>query len=316
MWLGLGLRGEVGRDDKLIYESPVPRALLMGWDYSTAVSAEEFLLRLPPGALSAAATGTSIFDPVLCEIAYRWFCPPAGRVLDPFAGGPVRGVVAAVLGRSYTGVDLRPEQIDANEANWREIYHPEGAEAAPLEGLAEELAPRWIAGDSMRLDELLGPPEPFYDLIFTCPPYGDLERYSDDPADLSTMGYEAFSTAHQAIIAAAVARLHEHRFACVVVGDFRDQRTGALRGFVLDTVRAFEEAGARLYNDGVLVTAVGSLPVRTSRQFPISRKLGRSHQCVLVFVKGGWREAAEACGPVEVSLPASMTDTEGATPDT
>jgi hypothetical protein len=31
---------------------------------------------------------------VLCEIAYRWFSPPGGLILDPFAGGSVRGIVA------------------------------------------------------------------------------------------------------------------------------------------------------------------------------------------------------------------------------
>lgn len=61
-------------------------------------------------------SGTSIFDPVLTELAYRWFCPPTGYILDPFAGGSVRGIVAAVLGRAYTGIDLRPEQIEANQA--------------------------------------------------------------------------------------------------------------------------------------------------------------------------------------------------------
>ena len=40
-------------------------------------------------------SGTSIFDPVLCELAYRWFCPPGGTVLDPFAGGSVRGIVSS-----------------------------------------------------------------------------------------------------------------------------------------------------------------------------------------------------------------------------
>jgi len=65
--------------------------------------------------------GDSIFDPVLCEIAYRWFCPPKGKILDPFAGGSVRGVVAATLGYSYTGIDLRAEQIEANNDNWNEI---------------------------------------------------------------------------------------------------------------------------------------------------------------------------------------------------
>ena len=40
-------------------------------------------------------SGTSVFDPVLCEVAYRWFSPPGGHVLDPFAGGSVRGILAA-----------------------------------------------------------------------------------------------------------------------------------------------------------------------------------------------------------------------------
>ena len=62
------------------------------------ISTDEFRDEFWPEA-EATFIGTSIFDPVLCEIAYRWFCPPAGRVLDPFAGGSVRGIVAALLGR-------------------------------------------------------------------------------------------------------------------------------------------------------------------------------------------------------------------------
>jgi hypothetical protein len=34
-------------------------------------------------AILEVGSGTSIFDPVVCEIAYRWFCPPNGTVLDP-----------------------------------------------------------------------------------------------------------------------------------------------------------------------------------------------------------------------------------------
>jgi hypothetical protein len=66
------------------------------------------------GGMASGQSGTSIFDPVLCELAYRWFSPPGGLVLDPFAGGSVRGIVAAKCGREYIGVDLRPEQVAAN----------------------------------------------------------------------------------------------------------------------------------------------------------------------------------------------------------
>lgn len=34
-----------------------------------------------------------------------------GTILDPFAGGSVRGIVANFLGFNYTGLELRPEQV-------------------------------------------------------------------------------------------------------------------------------------------------------------------------------------------------------------
>jgi len=510
------------------------------------------------------ATGTSVFDPVLCELSFRWFSPPGGSVLDPFAGGSVRGVVAAALGRAYTGIELRPEQVAANREQWaaigprlraaappppagavevageqtpverrgnvwvkrddlfrvagvsggkvRSCWHlaqgatglvtagsrsspqvnivahvakalgipcrvhtPEGelspevkaAEAAGAEvvqhragyntviikrarddakkrgwreipfgmecteavtqtraqvasiaehvragaikrvvmpvgsgmslagvlhglrdhgltvpvvgvvvgsdpkerlaryapagwesmvelrasglpydkpGAAEEFLglrldpiyeakclpfmepddllwvvgirqtaeatsttgegarpvvgpdPVWVEGDSTHA-HTLAPGE--YDLLFSCPPYADLEVYSDDPRDLSAMSYPDFLATYRTIIARSVAMLRPDRFAVWVVGDVRDPR-GMYRGLVADTIAAFRAAGAELYNEAVLVTPVGSLPVRVGRQFAAARKLGKTHQNVLVFVKGDPKKATAACGAVEV----------------
>ena len=137
------------------------------------------------------------------------------------------------------------------------------------------------------------------DFVFSCPPYGDLEVYSDLEADLSTMDHMAFIDAYRGIIAAAVGKLKPDRFACFVVGDFRDGK-GIYRNFVSDTIDAFLRADAKLYNECILVTAVGSLPIRAGKQFAASRKLGKTHQNVLVFVKGDPKKATEACGTVEV----------------
>jgi hypothetical protein len=76
---------------------------------------------------------------------------------------------------------------------------------------------------------------------------------------------------------------------------------GVYRNFVSDTIAAFQDAGAMLYNDAILVTAVGSLPIRVGRQFEAGRKLGKTHQNVLVFVKGDGRKATDAVGPVDMS---------------
>lgn len=211
--------------------------------------------------------GTSIFDPLLCELAYRWFCPAGGQVVDPFAGGSVRGIVAGALSRSYWGCDLRPEQIAANEAQADAIEPP--------------VRPVWVCGDS--IDTLDGAPDA--DFVFSCPPYGDLEVYSDNPRDLSNMEHHTFIAAYKRIILRAVRKMKPDTFACFVVGDFRDSR-GFYRNFVSDTISAFEEAGARYYNEAILVNSVGTAAMRVTKQFEASRKLAKTHQNVLVFCKG------------------------------
>jgi hypothetical protein len=137
------------------------------------------------------------------------------------------------------------------------------------------------------------------DMIFSCPPYADLEVYSDNPLDLSTLPYAEFRAAYFEIIAKACARLRQDRFACFVVGEVRDKR-GAYIDFVGDTVQAFRDAGLAYYNEAILITAAGSLPIRAGKQFSASRKLGKTHQNVLVFVKGDGKKAAQACGEIEI----------------
>lgn len=238
------------------------------------------------------ATGTSIFDPVLCELAYRWFCRPGGQVLDPFAGGSVRGIVASQLKRSYVGIDLSEAQVEANRA-----------QAAVICG---DPLPSWIVGDSRNAAQLA---PAAVDFVFSCPPYFDLERYSDDPRDLSAMDYPQFLEVYREIIRECARLLLPDRFALFVVGDVRDKK-GYYRRFVSDTQTAFAVAGLELYNEAILVTAVGSLPIRVGKQFESARKLGKTHQNVLVFVKGDPRRATESVGPVECGDPADHIEPE------
>jgi len=231
-------------------------------------------------------SGTSIFDPVLCELAYSWFSPPDGVVLDPFAGGSVRGIVANKLGRKYIGVELRQDQVDANRIQG--------------DNLCPDNPPIWHCADSRTIPDVCGDVQA--DFVFSCPPYADLEVYSDDPDDLSTLSYAEFKPAYFDIIAKACAQLKDDRFACFVVGDVRDKK-GNYYNFVGDTVEAFKAAGLHYYNEAILVTSVGSLPIRAGRQFEAGRKLGKTHQNVLVFVKGDGKKATQACGPVEFAMP-------------
>ena len=227
----------------------------------------------------------SMFDPVLCELMYYWFCTDGGKMLDPFCGGSVRGIVAAATGYNYTGIDLRQEQINAN-------YQ----QAADILGGADKI--KWICGNSLNVKELAAGE---YDFIFSCPPYFDLEIYSDNPQDLSNMEYADFLATYRKIIEGCVDMLKENRFACFVVGDVRDRKTGFYRNFVSETIAAFETAGAKLYNEIILVTPFGSLPQRAGRTFQRGRKIGKTHQNVLVFYKGDTKAIKETFKEINIA---------------
>ncbi len=69
-----------------------------------------------------------------------------------------------------------------------------------------------------------------------------------------------------------------------------------------DTIQAFLGAGLSYYNEAILVTSVGSLPLRAGRTMQSTRKLGKTHQNVLVFVKGDGKKAAANCGAIDFNV--------------
>lgn len=243
-WKELGIKSEVGRDVVVINNS----------------FAEKYGRSGMPEA--------SIFDPALCELMYRWFCPEGGHILDPFAGGSVRGIVANYLGFKYTGVDIRQEQIDSNREQALTI-------------LQVNNQPNWYVGDSK---EVLQDFNHQFDFCFSCPPYLDLEVYSDLPGDLSNKNDKEFEVHYQAIIERCYALLKPGSFAAFVVGDVRDKQ-GNYRCFTEMTVNCFVKAGFNLYNRCVLLQPLGTAMLRANRVFGSGKKLIKVHEDVLIFKK-------------------------------
>ena len=210
---------------------------------------------------------TSIFDPALCEVIYHWFCPKNGSILDPFAGGSVRGIVANYLNFNYTGIELRQEQVDSNRE--------QGLDILPITN-----QPNWYVGDS---NKILNRFNKKFDFIFSCPPYGDLEKYSDLEDDISNMNYNQFYNIYKSIINKSCNLLKDNGFACFVVGEYRDKK-GDYVGFVPDTIKAFQECGMKYYNEGILLNTIASASMRANGNMK-SKKLVKVHQNILIFKK-------------------------------
>lgn len=252
MWLNKGIQSEIGRSASVIHMD---------------TKAKE----------NNSTEYTSIFDPALCEVLYHWFCPDNGKILDPFAGGSVRGIVANYLGYKYEGVDIRQEQVESNIQQAKEILEPNNY-------------PKWYVGDSQYVLHIGNNEyEPFYnreesfDFVFSCPPYGDLEKYSDMDGDLSNMTYTDFLIAYEEIIKNCFYLLKRDRYACFVVGEFRDKK-GNYVGFVPDTIKIFQKCGFDFYNEAILITPIASASMRANGNMK-SQKLVKVHQNILVFKK-------------------------------
>ena len=250
MWIAKGIQSEVGRDAK-------------------AFNMSDWLQKKPTQA-KMQMNDTSIFDPALCEVLYHSFCPPGGSILDPFAGGSVRGIVANYLGYQYTGIDIRPEQIVSNQEQALAI-------------LGVDRMPEWIADDSRVALDTDAMRDRRFDMVFSCPPYADLEVYSDLEGDISNKPYHEFLPLYMDIIAKSCALLKTDGYACFVVGEVRD-RNGWYLGFVPDTIKVFEQCGMRFYNEAILLNALASAGMRAGGNMK-TQKLVKVHQNVLVFKK-------------------------------
>ena len=217
----------------------------------------------------SALTSTSNFDPVLAEVIYTWYTDKGGTIIDPFAGGIMRGGVAASLGYKYIGTDLHKEQVETNI---------ETAKAKKLKGA------EWYNDNGYNLNNYVGVGEG--DILFTCPPYYDLEKYTDHPDDLSNQEtYEKFLKEYSEILERTYPLLKKNAWAIIVVGNIRD-KDGNYYNLVGDTVTAMQKAGYKFYNEIILATAIGTATLRARKIMDANKKVTKIHQNILFFSKG------------------------------
>lgn len=258
-WKNRGISSELGRNKNLIYRPAL--------ETDASISKK----------IRSIGNGTSVFDPALAECLIEWFSKEDDMIFDPFAGGSVRGLVSSLKSRNYLGIDLSSNQVEENKKQI--MLAKSGYE------------PVWKQGDSSEIDTIIS--KDFRaDLIFSCPPYFNLEKYTKDEKDLSNMDWDLFLSSYKKIIKFSVSLLNDNRFIVWVVGDVRDS-DGFLLPFIPETIKAFETSGARFYNHAITADIIGSGAMVMKQRFFKSRKLVTKHQHCLIFVKGNPFEAAK-----------------------
>jgi DNA modification methylase len=217
--------------------------------------------------------GISKYNNAQCEYLYNLFSKGGDVVFDPFAGGSVRGVIAALKGRQYFGFDVRLEQLEENISQYSAIDHV--LKIGKFEPIyfhdSSENMGEYTANESV-------------DFIQTSPPYFDVEIYSSQPDDLSNLkSYDEFLVRYEKILQACFDALKLNKFCVFTVGNFRDGR-GDMVDFVGDTIRIAEKAGFHFYNEMILVTNCFAKTYHANL-FQKSKKIIKNHQNILIFRK-------------------------------
>ena len=100
----------------------------------------------------------SEFHAGIAESVVRYWSLPGAKVVDPFAGRVTRAVVTNRLGREYHGYEITPNTYKRALAHFDKL----------------DISPNLYLSDGTKL---LNTPDEFSDLILTCPPYYNIEKY-------------------------------------------------------------------------------------------------------------------------------------------
>lgn len=220
--------------------------------------------------------------PQLIAELIRFFTKRGGHVLDPFAGVGGTLLACSLEGRSAVGVDLS------------QVYADRYAEVCTALNLPPQT---FLVGDSRNLADFAQVRERPFDLLLTDPPYslmlskektGERKKrgqaaatpFTDSPADLGNLGYEAFLAELCAILAGALCFLKPRGYLVIFAKDL--QPTAAhhnlLHADIVASLRelpGLEFRGYRIWHD----QSQNLYPFG----YPFAFVANQAHQFILIF---------------------------------
>lgn len=206
----------------------------------------------------------SSFNPSVAEAIIKYWSKKGDLIVDPFSGRSTRAFVALTLNRQYVGYEISNYALNQMMDNFLikskgTVYNADGCK---LENTNDEEA----------------------DLVFTCPPYFNLEKYESVPGQLSDIKhYNEFLERIDECLSNCYRVLKNNKYCIWVVGDFRLNKSVCT--FHSDTINLGIKNGFSLHD--IVIEQVRSpfawCRVRENYRLGFTAK---SHQYILIFKKG------------------------------
>ena len=206
----------------------------------------------------------SIFNPHLAQMILSAYCPTNAKIYDPFAGGGTRGFIASSMGHEYYGKEIREEEINRIIEQQKILDRQFIIKCADAQDMLTQ--------------------ENYFDFSYTCPPYYNLEIYSEMSTDLSAAkSYNDFLGMLDKVVKSVYYGLKPNCLSIWVVGNFRDKK-GNLVYFNGDLINIGLSNGFVLHDEIIFWGASGAANQRAG-QFESNRRSVRVHEYIIIFKK-------------------------------
>jgi hypothetical protein len=196
----------------------------------------------------------SPFPKEVSDLCYEFFLRNSNKIFDCFAGWGDRAEKAIEWNKSYIGYDISEKVIRASRDR----------------GIQNILANSLVADI------------PEHDGLITCPPYWNLESYSDNGIE-ATRTWEKFKLQYSQILKRCWTQAKSGSTYCIMVGEWRKNHKFYDLEYV--TRKIFDELGAILF-DQVVISRKKISKIKI--MLPQAKRLGysvRVHESLLVFKK-------------------------------
>ena len=210
--------------------------------------------------------GFSEFHAGLTEDIIHYWSTVDGVVVDPFAGRVTRAVVTSKLGRKYYGYDVAPKTVE------RVKKHLDSYKIDATIYLENGCEMKYTSKD-------------FADLVMTCPPYHQLEKYESVKNQLSDISdYETFLGMLKLCAVNIKRVLKPGGFLVWVCADWRDGNE--FRSFHTDSIQMFKNVGLK-YHDLIIMKNQSPFASMQIGKVASKRYTSKIHEYILVFRKNG-----------------------------
>lgn len=218
----------------------------------------------------------SEFNPLLAQRIYLYWSEIGDTILDPFSGRTTRGLVARAMGRHYEGYEVAPSTYEETKSN---LVTLESAWQPQLDGIKELGSFKLWNADGCQLKHSEWESA---DLIFTCPPYWNVELYEEAPYQLSRLTlYSDFLNKIKECARNCERVLKTGKYCVWVVGDFREK--GKLINFHGDIIEAFKASSLKFHD--IVVNELFSPNVRAAGNAEAQKYTIKLHEYILVWKK-------------------------------